>query len=57
MKTAISEGEAKGRIEGRVEGRTEEKLEIARNMKREGFDSVIIARMTGLSPEKIERLQ
>ena len=31
--------------------------EIARNMKQEGFDPAIIAKMTCLSPDEIERLQ
>ena len=44
------------REEGRVEGRAEEKIEIARNMKKKGYDPVDIAEMTGLSPEEIERL-
>ena len=30
--------------------------EIARNMKREGFETAIVARMTGLSRAEIERL-
>ena len=42
--TAITEGEAKA------------KIDIARNMKKEGFDVSMIAKMTGLSPEEIERL-
>jgi len=57
MKTAISEGEAKGRVEGRTEGRSEREIEIARNMKRDGVGSDVIAKYTGLSPEEIERLQ
>ena len=42
--TAITEGEEKV------------KIEIARNMKKEGFDVSMIVKMTGLSPEEIERL-
>ena len=52
MKTAIDEGEARGR----AEGRTEEKFEIARNMKRKGFDTALIAEITGLSPEEVEQI-
>ena len=42
--------------EGRKEGRQEGKCDTARNMKTEGFDSSLIARMTGLTREEIERL-
>jgi len=40
----------------KAEGKTELRLEIARNMKRKGFDTATIAEMTGLSPEEIEQL-
>ena len=53
----IAKGIAKGRAEGRVEGRAEEKLEIAQNMKRKGYEVEAIAEVTGLSLEEIERLQ
>jgi len=52
VETAQIEGEAKGR----VEGRNEREIEIARNMKAEGFDTAMIIKMTGLSAEEIERL-
>ena len=41
---ALAEGEAKG------------KIVTAQNMKREGFDTAVIARMTGLPLSEIERL-
>ena len=64
LTTAIDDGMARGKVEGRaegkaeglVEGETKKALEVARNMKHEGFDSCIIAKMTGLSPDEIERL-
>ena len=37
--------------------RREEKITIAKNMKQEGFDVAIIAKMTGLSPAEIARLE
>jgi len=40
----------------RREGRAEEKIEIAQNMKKEGFDPAVIAKMTGLPVSEIERL-
>ena len=36
--------------------RAERSLEIARNMKQEGFDTAIITKMTGLTSVEIERL-
>jgi predicted transposase/invertase (TIGR01784 family) len=39
------------------EGKSEEKVDIARNMKRDGVDSSVIAKYTGLSSAAIERLQ
>jgi predicted transposase/invertase (TIGR01784 family) len=48
METKINEGI---RI-----GRAEEKTEIARNMKKKGLEPTLIAEMTGLAPEEIERL-
>ena len=41
---------------GREEGRREGNLVTARNMKKEGFDYSLIARMTGLTREEIESL-
>ena len=42
--------------EAHLRGKGEEKVEIARNMKNEGFDAGVISRMTGLSTIDIERL-
>ncbi|MDR1042525.1 MAG: Rpn family recombination-promoting nuclease/putative transposase, partial [Clostridiales Family XIII bacterium] len=42
--------------EGRVEGRAERNAEIARQMKAEGLDSVLISKVTGLPEEKIIKL-
>ena len=44
------------RGEARKEGREERNIEVAQNMKCEGFDLPIIAKMTGLSLSEIERL-
>ena len=49
-------GKAEGLAEGEAKGKTEEKLNIARNMKKAGVDSAIIAECTGLSLEEIEKL-
>ncbi|MCL2710999.1 MAG: Rpn family recombination-promoting nuclease/putative transposase, partial [Planctomycetaceae bacterium] len=53
----IETAENKGRAKGRAEGRAEGVLQIARNMKKEGFDTAMIIKMTGLSPDVIERLE
>ena len=54
--TAEKKGHTEGRIEGKAEGKDERSIEIAWNMKKEGFDVSMIVKMTGLSPEEIERL-
>lgn len=50
------EGREVGRKEGREVGRVEEKIETATKMKKEGLDVGLIAKITGLSKEKIEKL-
>jgi predicted transposase/invertase (TIGR01784 family) len=37
-------------------GQKENSIEVARNMKQEGFDPAVIAKMTGLQLSEIERL-
>ena len=56
MNDAREEGLEEGEAIGRTKGRTEEKIETARNMKQEGFDTAVIAKITGLSSSEIERL-
>ena len=63
-RTALSEkyllGEAKGRAEGLAEGLAEGMKEgiikTAKNMKAEGLPTSLIAKMTGLSEEEIDKL-
>ena len=52
-----AEGLTKGRAEGLTKGRTEGIIEIARNMKEEGFDPSMIAKITDLSLKEINRLK
>ena len=52
----LQEGIAIGVDKGRVEGRVEEKIEVARNMKKEGCNPEFISRVTGLSVDVIEHL-
>ena len=56
IETAENKGIRKGIMIGRAEGKAEEKVEIAREMKRDGVDSTIISKYTGLSPDEIRRL-
>lgn len=50
------EGRAEGKIEGREEGRSEEKRELARGFKAAGTPVEVIAQVTGLAVEEIEKL-
>jgi predicted transposase/invertase (TIGR01784 family) len=50
------EGRAEGREEGRKEGRAEEKLTVARQMKELGLSQEMIAQVTGLTTEEINKL-
>ncbi len=54
--TAFDEGKAEGIAEGKAEGIVEGKAEIARQMKAKGMDVNLIAEITGLSAEEIERM-
>ena len=44
------------REEGREEGREKNKLETAKKMLENGFDTAIISRITGLTAEEIDKL-
>ena len=52
----IAIGEAKGEAKGIAIGREESLLQVARQMKAEGFATAVISRITGLPEEEIERL-
>jgi predicted transposase/invertase (TIGR01784 family) len=51
-----AEGLAEGEAKGKAEGKAEEKAAVALNMKREGLNSALIAKLTGLTVAEIERL-
>ena len=53
----LSTERAEGRVEGRVEGKMERNVEIACRMISKGYDTAVIADMTGLSEGKIEQLR
>jgi predicted transposase/invertase (TIGR01784 family) len=55
--STIDFAKASGKKLGRAEGRAEEKIEIARSMKKDGVESNVIAKYTGLSLEEIKRLK
>ena len=50
------EGRKEGREEGREEGEHNKAIQIATGMKQEGLDSALIAKLTNLSLEEIEKL-
>lgn len=50
------EGREEGRKEGREEGERNKSIQIATGMKQEGLDSALIAKLTNLSLEEIEKL-
>lgn len=56
MEYAIQKGIEKGRTVGREEGRAEGHIEIARKMKQSHLPIDMIAEMTGLTKEEIEKL-
>lgn len=60
MERGLEEGRAKGmsegKIEGKIEGKVEGRLETAKNLKKLGVKSEVIAKATGLSKEEIEKL-
>jgi predicted transposase/invertase (TIGR01784 family) len=51
------EGKAEGKLEGIAEGKLAEKNEIARNALKKGMPVGVIANITGLTHEEIERLE
>lgn len=51
------EGKIEGKLEGKIEGKLETELKIAKRLLAEQLDHSFIAKMTGLSLEKIEELQ
>lgn len=56
-KEGFRRGHKEGLEEGRKEGMKEERIKNARGMKAEGIANVIIARITGLTPEEIAALK
>ena len=56
LATAKMQGLEEGRAEGRAEGREQERLKMARAMKAHGMDVSVIADITGLTTEQIEKL-
>lgn len=60
MNTRVNEGYTKGKAEGKAEGesmgRLEEKIKIAKEMKKQGIENLIIAKVTKLTIEEVEKL-
>ena len=55
-KIGIQKRREQGIQKGREKGKLEEKIKTAENMKKEDIDTPIIAKITGLSLEEIEKL-
>lgn len=49
----LKEREERGKAEGRKEGRKEERKELVRTMRKNGISPEQIAKLTGISLEKI----
>lgn len=56
MEEGLDIGRKEGREEGREEGERNKAIQIATGMKQEGLDSALIAKLTNLSLEEIEKL-
>ena len=52
----LSFAEQKGLDRGLEKGEKRKQIEIARNMKAEGFDTMVIIKVTGLSAKEVEQL-
>ena len=55
-KKGIGEGIKKGEKKGKEEGRRERTIEIVRNMRAEGMNDALIAKLTKLSEEEVTAL-
>lgn len=51
------EGRMEGRMEGRAEGRIEERIEVAKRLLTAGTEVTFVAKITGISVEKLKALQ
>ncbi|GEM_PF-1924084 len=54
---AFEKGEKKGMEEGREEGGQNKAREIARSMRHKNLENTLIAELTGLAVEEIEKLE
>lgn len=50
------QGKEEGKVEGKVEGEEKKQFEIARNMKQEGLSLELIAKLTGLTEDQLQKL-
>jgi predicted transposase/invertase (TIGR01784 family) len=55
IETAEKKGRAEGRAEGLAEGEKKGIIKTAKNMKAEGLPASLIAKMTGLPEEEIDK--
>ena len=57
IKNSVDTAWEEGREEGREEGEKKKQIEIAKGMKKKGFEILLIVELTGLSKEEIEALK
>jgi predicted transposase/invertase (TIGR01784 family) len=57
VKNSLDTAKQEGEVIGLEKGKLEEKLEIAQNAIKKGFDNQTIAELTGLAIEQIEELR
>ena len=55
-KEGIKQGREEGIEEGMAQGRKEEKRQLARNMLAEGFEPAVVAKITSLTMEEIQKM-
>ncbi|OJV38335.1 MAG: hypothetical protein BGO29_15320 [Bacteroidales bacterium 36-12] len=56
LEKGLEKGLSKGRKEGLERGEKRKQTEIARNMKAEGLDIMVIVKVTGLTMDEVKRL-
>ena len=56
IEKGVEQGLLQGREEGREQGRTDEKRQLTLIMLAEGFDPVIVSKITGMAEEEVKAL-
>ena len=56
MEQGIKQGREEGIEEGMAQGRKEEKRQLAQNMLAEGFEPAVVAKITSLNIEELQKM-